>query len=410
MRVLIADDHEPVRRGLRALLSVLENFDVCGEAVDGKEAITKAYELSPDVIVMDFSMPVMDGIQASREIRRILPKTQIIMLSQYEAPEIMREAFGAGVDTYVTKTAIWPKLVPALRRVQQGDRSVDDELVQNVETNIKESIEQTLALEKSMRESEERFRATFEQTAVGLAHVAPDGRWIRANQKLCEMIGYASTEIENLTVYDVTHPADLSGDLALAHDLTSGKRDHYSIEKRLIHKNGRIVPIRLTVDAVRGHEGELKYSVRVIEEVKASSATPEAGVNATVDSKFADEYLGLISTRINVPLARCGRDLRYVWVNEHYAKRFQLPTGEILGHLIRDVIGEEAFEQLKPRFEQALNGEEVEFETDVCYVRIGTRHISATYKPTCGADGAPDGWVAFVQDLAGEPVAPDKLH
>lgn len=410
MRVLIADDHEPVRRGLRALLSVLENFDVCGEAVDGKEAIAKAYELSPDVIVMDFSMPVMDGIQASREIRRILPKTQIIMLSQYEAPEIMREAFGAGVDTYVTKTAIWPKLVPALRKVQQSDRSVDDELVQNVETNIKESIEQTLALEKSMRDTEERFRATFEQSAVGLAHVAPDGRWMRVNQRLCEMIGYSSTEIENLTVYDITHPADLAVDLKLAQDLASGKRDHYSIEKRLIHKNGRVVPIRLTVDAVRSREGALKYNVRVVEDNRAPSAATENGAAADGDSKFSDAYLGLISRRLDVPLARCGRDLRYVWVNEHYANRFHLPAGEILGQLIRDVIGDEAFEQLKPRFEQALRGEDVEFETDVCYVRIGTRHISATYKPTRDADGVPDGWVAFVQDLGGDAAEQSKQH
>lgn len=275
MRVLIADDHEPVRRGLRALLSVLENFDVCGEAADGKEAIAKTHELAPDVIVMDFSMPVLDGIEATREIRRSHPKTQIIMLSQYEAPEIIKEALTAGVDTYVTKTAIWPKLVPALRRVQMGERYFEADAEDSLEANIKESLERSSSFEQSVRDTEERFRVTFEQSAVGMAHVDPNGRWIRVNQRFCDLIGYTKTEIENVTTYDVTYPDDLAPGFAQERRLTSGELNHYSLEKRFVRKDGHLEPVYLTVDAVRDPQGQLKYCVHVIEPLSASCEVPE---------------------------------------------------------------------------------------------------------------------------------------
>lgn len=410
MRVLIADDHEPVRRGLRALLSVLENFDVCGEAVNGEEAISKANELTPDVVVMDFSMPVLDGIAASREIRRILPKTQIIMLSQYEAPEIMKEAFGAGVDTYVTKTAIWPKLVPALRRVQRGDSANGDGAAENVDANLQESIEQSQTLEQSLRESEERFRSTFEQSAVGMAHVSADGRWIRVNQKLCDMVGYSKTEIENLTVYDVTHPADVPADLARARKLAAGEMDHSSSENRLIRKDGQIVPVRVTVNAVRDHDGTLKYSVRVAEDARAARAALATLTDLTRNLQFAEGHLELISTTLATPLSRCSRDFRYVWMNEAYAKWLRRPANELIGQRIMDVVGAEAFQTLKPRFEQVLRGEDVAHESEAEFERIGKRRISAAYKPTPDGDGMVYGWLELLQDITDARDAGAKLN
>ena len=77
MRVLIVDDHEIVRRGVRSLLLSQANCDVCGEAVDGQDAVEKARELKPDVIVMDVSMPNLNGLDATRQVRRILPQTEV---------------------------------------------------------------------------------------------------------------------------------------------------------------------------------------------------------------------------------------------------------------------------------------------------------------------------------------------
>src|ERR1700722_13166571 len=117
MRILIADDHEIIRQGLRTLLSTDDTWAICGEAVDGREAVEKARLLKPDIIVMDISMPNMDGLQATRTIRETSPEIEIVILSQHDSKEMIRQAFKAGARGYVVKSAISNDLVTALRTV-----------------------------------------------------------------------------------------------------------------------------------------------------------------------------------------------------------------------------------------------------------------------------------------------------
>lgn len=110
--------------------------------------------------------------------------------------------------------------------------------------------------EEALRETDERFRATFEQAAVGIAHVAIDGRWLRVNQKLCEIVGYSYQELLEQRFHDITHPDDLENDLNCIKQLLAGEIDHYSLEKRYIHKDGSIVWIDLTVSLAKEERGE----------------------------------------------------------------------------------------------------------------------------------------------------------
>src|SRR3954467_15777148 len=98
-------------------------------------------------------------------------------------------------------------------------------------------------IEHAPRESEERFRITFEQAAVGIAHVAPDGRWLRVNQKLCDITGYTAEELSKLTYQQITHPDDLAADERLAAKIACGELDHYVLEKRYISKDGSPVDV-----------------------------------------------------------------------------------------------------------------------------------------------------------------------
>src|SRR5437667_11537433 len=85
LRILIADDHEIIRRGVRSLLEARpNNYDICGEAVDGRDAIDQAAKLRPDLVIMDVSMPVLNGLEATRTIRKLVPETDVIILTQHE--------------------------------------------------------------------------------------------------------------------------------------------------------------------------------------------------------------------------------------------------------------------------------------------------------------------------------------
>jgi DNA-binding NarL/FixJ family response regulator len=129
VRVLIVDDQQSVRRGIRALLLLgTDDIEVCGEAENGHEAVVRAAELKPDVILMDVRMPVVNGFQATREIRRRFPDIQVVVLSHYDLPYAREHAIEAGAFDYVEKSAIWMKLLPALRRLQTGVPLPDPDL------------------------------------------------------------------------------------------------------------------------------------------------------------------------------------------------------------------------------------------------------------------------------------------
>jgi PAS domain S-box-containing protein len=123
------------------------------------------------------------------------------------------------------------------------------------------------AAEEAMRESEERYRATFEQAAVGIARVALDGRWLEVNERLCEITGYAREELLKRTFQDVTHLEDLGADLAQVGRLLAGEISTYSMDKRYLRKSGDIIWVNLTVSLVHDEGGAPKYFISAVEEI-----------------------------------------------------------------------------------------------------------------------------------------------
>jgi DNA-binding NarL/FixJ family response regulator len=159
--VLLVDDHSLVRRGFRRILEDEEGMQIIGEASNGVEAIRMAYELKPKVVVMDLSMPELDGVQATKEIVKNLPGTEVLILSMHAEDNYVRNALDAGAKGYLLKSAIDVDLVGAIKAVSEGKRYIgsglkyvaheqDDEL--NRLTGREKQVLQLIAQGKSNKE------------------------------------------------------------------------------------------------------------------------------------------------------------------------------------------------------------------------------------------------------------------
>ncbi|HUJ39132.1 MAG TPA: response regulator transcription factor [Candidatus Acidoferrales bacterium] len=114
LRVLVADDHPIVRAGLRALIESRHNWQVCAEAENGREAVEKGGKLKPDIAVLDISMPLLNGIEATRQLRRISPETEVLILTMHDADQMVQQLVDAGCRGYILKDDADRELLAAL--------------------------------------------------------------------------------------------------------------------------------------------------------------------------------------------------------------------------------------------------------------------------------------------------------
>jgi PAS domain S-box-containing protein len=168
------------------------------------------------------------------------------------------------------------------------------------------------AMQRARAEQEAQFRATFEQAAVGIAHVGLDGAWIRVNQRLCDIVGYTSEELLQKTFQDITHPDDLDTDLKYVQQILAGEIQTYAMEKRYIRKDRSLVWINLTVSPVRDDTGAPKYFVSVVEDISARQRAQDA---------LLDQYaiLHAILQSTDASVFSLDREYRYTTFNAAHA-------------------------------------------------------------------------------------------
>jgi PAS domain S-box-containing protein len=142
----------------------------------------------------------------------------------------------------------------------------EQKLFKEIGRRLADGLSSVLSL-REVKENEERFRATFEQAAVGMAHVAPDGRLLRVNRKLCDIVGYSRDELLQKTLQDIMHPDDLDADLENVRQVLTGEISTYTMEKRYLRKDASVVWINLTVSVVRHVSGDPDYFISVIEDI-----------------------------------------------------------------------------------------------------------------------------------------------
>jgi diguanylate cyclase (GGDEF)-like protein/PAS domain S-box-containing protein len=214
-----------------------------------------------------------------------------------------------------------------------------------------QDITQRIESERAVKDSEERFSATFNQAAVGLAHVAPDGRWLRVNRKLCDIVGYTEEELLKLTFQDITHPDDLDRDLDKVRQMLAGTISVYAIEKRYFRKTGGYIWINLTLSLMRDEHGEPKYFISVVEDItqrKRFERAFHAIIAGTATASGDDFFRTLVMNLANAVGARyafVGRlmDHRHdriqviaSWTGTDFGDNFQY---DLAGTPCEDVVG-----------------------------------------------------------------------
>jgi len=118
-RILVADDHEVVRKGLVALLQQQSNWEVCGEAADGREAVEKTRELKPDVVILDIGMPSLNGLEATRQILKLDPQAKVLILTLHDSDQVVRDVLNAGARGFLLKSDAARDLVAAVEALRR---------------------------------------------------------------------------------------------------------------------------------------------------------------------------------------------------------------------------------------------------------------------------------------------------
>jgi NarL family two-component system response regulator LiaR len=152
--ILLVDDHEVVRKGVRAYLDTIPEFAVIGEASSGEEAILMVAEHIPDVVLMDLIMPGMDGIETTRQIKKISPRTQVVVLTSYHEDVHIFPALKAGAISYILKDMKMDKLVDALHKAVQGEVTLHPRVAARVLQNLRGSNDEDQQLFTDLTERE----------------------------------------------------------------------------------------------------------------------------------------------------------------------------------------------------------------------------------------------------------------
>lgn len=295
--ILIVDDKEENCYFLKALLT---GHDYAVEvAHHGAEALVLARQSPPELVISDLLMPVMDGYTLLRHWKtdaRLKQIPFVVYTATYTEPEDEKLALSLGADAFIVKPTepeefmrrlleVQAKLktaTPAVPHHAAGDeenllkvyseiliRKLEEKTIQLEEANaaLQQDIEARKRAEIALRESEERFRATFEHAAVGIVHVAVAGNFVRVNDRFCAITGFSREELLQRTFTELTAEEDRAEGENARRAMLDGSQAVYAAEKRYQHKSGKVLWVNVVTTLLRDSAGTPQYFITVVDDV-----------------------------------------------------------------------------------------------------------------------------------------------
>jgi two-component system, sensor histidine kinase and response regulator len=242
----------------------------------------------------------------------------------------------AGVIKLFTAVVSWVTVIALVPTVPRA-------LAMRSPKELEQEIAERTRAEAQLRASEERFRGTFENAAVGIAHEDLTGRFLRLNERFCTILGYPQTELVGKTLAEVTHPEDLAADLARFNALTRGESTSYTMEKRFIRKDGRAVWAHLTVSLQFDAAGKPAYCIKIIQDIsdrkRLEGELRQAKEAAEAGNRAKDEFLANVSHEIRTPMnailgmTELALDTPLAEERRQYLKTVQSAAESLLGML-----------------------------------------------------------------------------
>lgn len=254
--------------------------------------------------------------------------------------------------------------------------------------------------EYALRESEERFRATFEQAAVGIAHLAPDGQWLRVNGKLCDILGFDRDELLSRKFHDITHPDDLAADLGAVERLVAGETTKISMEKLCVRKDGSPVWVDLTVSLVRKADGRPDYFISVVQDSSDRKRIEKDIVRLAADSERQRRLYETVLTNTPDFVYVFSLDYRVIYANDALIKMWGRGHDGAIGKTFLEIgyepwhaaLHEREIDQVRAT-RQPIRGE-VPF-----HGTHGRRQYDYIFVPVIGADGEVEAVAGTTRDV-----------
>ena len=376
--VLLHDEAEGAIQVERALsASSLRHLLRC---VKSEAAFCSALDMLPHAIVADYHTVAVDWRRAVQLTRERFPEIPVVFIANAFTEKQAIEAVGFGATDLISRQQL-ERLAPVIRTAIRMNE------LRRYASNVHEQLAQ----------SESDFRSAFENAAIGMAMTTLDGRWLNANNTLCQFLGYSEAELLATDCNGVTHPDDVAGDVELLKHLVGGRLTSTQREKRYLHKNGDPVWAQVTASLVKGADGQPRYQMLYVLDIKHRME--------------AEERFRATFEQAAVGIAHVSMDEKIVRVNRRFCDIVGYSERELLGTVPRFLDHPDDKSVGRVERERLTVDEIFQFVEDGRYVRKDGSVVWVRRTESLARDdgGRPQYFIRVIEDISERKQAEQRL-